>query len=167
MTLNCIYGDELSHNCLLLGRELEVGYESDEDMDLNLLFRESDNDEAELDPEENLDHYWEDERSGRSSGQHNSATGTSTDTQRVGLAPAVSASEAHLGERSDHPTENNPYPPSARVDQRKRKRGTGRAGTKIVSQARPSHSAAFSSFRINTRREGLAHCLCPFGSIIS
>ena len=114
------------------GRELEVGYESDEDMDLNLLFHESD--EVELDPEENLDHYWEDERSGHSSGQHNSTTGTntggSTDTQRDGLAPAVSASEAHLGERSDHLTENNPYPPSARVDQRKRKRGTGRAGTK-------------------------------------
>ena len=111
------------------GRELEVGYESDEDMDLNLLFRESD--EAELDPEDNLDDYWEDERSGRSSGQHNSTTGTntggSTDTQRVGLAPTVSASEAHLGERSDHLTENNP---SARVNQRKRKRGTGRAGTK-------------------------------------
>ena len=32
--------------------------------------------------------------------------------------------------------------------------------TLIVSQARPSHSAAFSSFRINTRGEGLAHCLC-------
>ena len=37
----------------------------------------------------------------------------------------------------------------------------------LVSQARPSHSAAFSSFRINTRGEGLAHCLCPFGSMIS
>ena len=34
----------------------------------------------------------------------------------------------------------------------------------FVSLARPSHSAAFSSFRINTRREGLAHCLYPFGS---
>ena len=36
---------------------------------------------------------------------------------------------------------------------------------RLVSQARPSHSAAFSSFRINTRgEEGLAHCLYPFGS---
>jgi hypothetical protein len=35
-------------------------------------------------------------------------------------------------------------------------------GHYIVSQARPSHSTAFSSFRINTRREeGLAHCLDP------
>ena len=36
----------------------------------------------------------------------------------------------------------------------------------LVSLARPSHSAAFSTFRINTRREGLAraHCLYPFGS---
>ncbi len=34
----------------------------------------------------------------------------------------------------------------------------------LVSQARHSHSTAFSSFRISTRREGLAHCLYPFGS---
>ena len=34
----------------------------------------------------------------------------------------------------------------------------------LVSQAIPSHSAAFSSFRIDARREGLAHCLYPFGS---
>ena len=34
----------------------------------------------------------------------------------------------------------------------------------LVLWARPSHSPAFSSFRINTRRVGLAHCLYPFGS---
>ena len=37
----------------------------------------------------------------------------------------------------------------------------------LVSQARPSHSAVFSSFRRNARREGLAHCPCAFGSMIS
>ena len=37
----------------------------------------------------------------------------------------------------------------------------------VVSQARPSHSAAFSSLRINMQREGLAHCLHPFGSMIT
>ena len=37
----------------------------------------------------------------------------------------------------------------------------------IVSQARPSHSTVFSSFRIKMRGEGLAHRLCPFGSMIA
>ena len=37
----------------------------------------------------------------------------------------------------------------------------------IVSQARPSHSAVFSSVRINTRGEGLAHCQYLFGSMIA
>ena len=40
-------------------------------------------------------------------------------------------------------------------------------GVAIVSQARPSHSVVFSSFRINTQGEGLANCLCPFGSMIA
>ena len=99
-------------------------------LDLNLLFLESD--EAEL--EENVDLYWEDERSCLSSGQHNSTTGTSaggsTDTQPAGLGSAVSASEVHRREQSDHQTQSDRYPPSARVDQRKRKRGSGHAGTK-------------------------------------
>ena len=30
-----------------------------------------------------------------------------------------------------------------------------------------THSAAFSSFRINTWMEGLAHCLYPFASMIT
>ena len=34
----------------------------------------------------------------------------------------------------------------------------------LVSLTRPSHSAAFSSFRMNTWREGLAHCLYRFRS---
>ena len=34
----------------------------------------------------------------------------------------------------------------------------------LVSWARPSHSTAFSSFRINMWREGLAYCLYLFGS---
>ena len=34
----------------------------------------------------------------------------------------------------------------------------------LVSQARPLPPAAFSSFRINTRREGLGDCLCQSGS---
>ena len=39
-------------------------------------------------------------------------------------------------------------------------------GGTLVSRARPSHSAAFSSFRINARKEGLAHCPCAFGSML-
>ena len=37
-------------------------------------------------------------------------------------------------------------------------------GHELVSQARPLPQAAFSSFRINTRREGLGDCLYQFGS---
>ena len=40
-------------------------------------------------------------------------------------------------------------------------------GYTCTSLASQTHSAAFSSFRINMRGEGLAHCLCPFGSMIS
>ena len=87
---------ELATISQLPGRE--IGYDSDvesgdpEDMqlDLNLLFRESD--EAEL--EENVDLYWEDERSCLSSGQHNSTTGTSaggsTDTQPCRISLRIS-----------------------------------------------------------------------------
>ena len=35
----------------------------------------------------------------------------------------------------------------------------------LVSQARPLPPAAFSAFRINTRREGLGDCLYRFGSV--
>lgn len=48
----------------------------------------------------------------------------------LALGSAVSASEVHCREQSDHQTQSDRYPPSARVDQRKRKRGSGRAGTK-------------------------------------
>ena len=128
---------ELATTSQLPGQE--IGYDSDVEsgdpenmqLDLNLLFRESD--EAEL---ENVDLYWEDERSGRSSGQHNSTTGISaggsTDTQPtgLGLGSAVSASEVHRREQSDHQTQSDRYPPPARVDQKKMKRGSGCAGTK-------------------------------------
>ena len=44
-----------------------------------------------------------------------------------------------------------------------RRRGWPIRPTWLLSQVRPSHSAAF---RINTRREDLAHCPCIFGSIL-
>ena len=39
-----------------------------------------------------------------------------------------------------------------------------RGDSEVVSRARPSHSTAFSSYSMNTRKEGLAHCLYRFRS---
>ena len=41
------------------------------------------------------------------------------------------------------------------------------ASSNLVSQARPSHSSAFSSCRINTQREGQAHSLYLYGSTVT
>jgi hypothetical protein len=117
----------------LPGREPAYDCDGDDDgsedmqLDLNLLFGESD--EA-----EDVDPCWEDERlrSRLSSGQHatstSSSVGGSTDTTDAGLASAIRAREAR-----DHETRRSDRHSPGRVDQtaqcRKRKRGSVRGGT--------------------------------------